>query len=134
MNRGLLVPRLFGLFVGAVAPCHSFMYLQSRWCRVGKKTNISLFHASQKDSCMAEAATVFQIDPIFVFQNDPIFVFQNDPPPGTGLCQPHHCGLMNTLNRCKIRIVTSFFFFFLWPTGLAEERTPCKFTIRGGHS
>ena len=48
----------FHVFAIAVVPC-------------GQKTNISLFHASQKDRCMAEAATVFQIDPIFVFQNDP---------------------------------------------------------------
>ena len=60
--------------------CAAFVWLVC-WC--------SLFHASQKDSCMAEAATVFEIDlifvfefdPIFVFQNDPIFVFQNDPSP-----------------------------------------------------
>ena len=69
------------LFVGAVVPCHSFMYLQSLWCRVGKK---QIIHRCctllKKDSCMAEAATVFEIDPIFVFEIDPIFVFQNDPP------------------------------------------------------
>ena len=50
--------------------------------------------ARRKDSCMAEATTVFQIDPLFVFQidslfvfqNDPVFVFQNDPPAGSRRC------------------------------------------------
>ena len=48
--------------------------------------------ARRKESCMAEATTVFQIDslfvfqidPLFVFQNDSVFVFQNDPPAFAG--------------------------------------------------
>ena len=61
----------FHVFVIVVVPC-------------GQKTDRSLLHASQKDSCMVEAATAFEIDTIFVFEIDPIFVFQNDPPPVDG--------------------------------------------------
>ena len=75
----------FHVFAIAVVPCGQKNTVIHRCCTLLKK-----------DSCMAEAASVFEIDPIFafeidsifVFQNDPIFVFQNDPPPalsGAGL-------------------------------------------------
>ena len=108
------------LFVGAVVPCHAlwicvrggaaFFWLVC-WCGgavpffhvfaiavvpCGQKTkNTSLLHASQKDSCMAEAATVFEIDPIFVFENDP--------PPGQKLPRPNVFALSTTVGSSSQR-------------------------------
>ena len=71
---------------------------------------------------MAEAATVFEIDPIFVFENDPIFVFendpifvfQNDPPPSS---TPHSAGVTCFIRRFALNAHTT-----LQPSTALENR------------
>ena len=85
-----VVPRLFGLFVGAVAPSHSFTYLQSRWCRVGKKPIINR-------CCTLLKRTVVWLRLPLCLKLIPFFVFENDPPPGQKLPRPNVFELSTTV-------------------------------------